>query len=450
MILQLTILFNNLYKSDKKSHMTKNEKIITQTLQYENLSASAIANKSGLSQPTVSRALQNMPVIKIGGGRSSRFALVKPGHSHPLYHVNTEGLISELGELYQQTNSRSLLVSQGEFRGYDALPFYLYDSLPAGFLGAITLKKIVKNDTALNTNSRDWSDSQILHYLTRYGYDLPGNLVLGKEMATIAAEVGYKKIAPSEYAFITNKINQSPDSFGSSIGGEQPKFTLFNGTSHLIVKYSPLLSEANPVAIRHRDLMICEHLALQALQNGGIEAAESNLIFDDRIYLEIKRFDRMGEYGRKGMASLRSMDAEYAGINTTWPEIGKSLLKNKLISAKDYFMIEVCYAFGRFIANTDMHNGNFSFFMEGVSIGTATPIYDMLPMAFMPVQGELRNPEMTIPRFIETSQASQLKAKTLAIEFWKRVFEHPSVSEDFKSRTQNLYHTLLSSDLKFN
>lgn len=100
MVFQLTNLFKNLYKSYKKGHMTKNEKIISQALQYENLSASAIANKSGLSQPTVSLALQNMPVIKIGGGRSSRFALVQPGHSHPLYQINTEGFISELGELY--------------------------------------------------------------------------------------------------------------------------------------------------------------------------------------------------------------------------------------------------------------------------------------------------------------------------------------------------------------
>ena len=419
--------------------MTNNELIIRQTLQYQNLSASTIAKATGLSQPTVSRTLKKMLVLKLGGGRSTVFALIETIEPISIYQANAEGNISIIGKLYRQPNGRTLLTSKTNHHKYDNLPFYLYDSLPTGFLGDITLKNILKHDSTLSIKSQDWSDNQILHYLTHYGYDLTGNIILSSNMAHQAAEQQHPIITQNEYSEISQSINKIPDNLGSSIAGEQPKFTVFNGNEHLIVKYSPLFSEDNPIAIRHRDLMICEHLALQTLQENGIASAKTSLLFHDRIYLEIKRFDRIGHYGRQGMVSLRSIDAEYAGKNTTWPDIAKELLSKKLISQDEFFIIEICYAFGLYIANSDMHNGNFSFFMNDLTIGTTTPVYDMLPMAFMPRQGELRNPAISLPRFINCSDSAKNKAKKIATIFWQSVMQHQKISKEFKVLTQDLH-----------
>ena len=79
--------------------------------------------------------------------------------------------------------------------------------------------------------------------------------------------------------------------------------------------------------------MICEHIALNTLAKHGIEAAQSSLHIDDRVYLEIKRFDRVGKHGRIDTVSLRALDSEYAGKNGTWIDIGKELLRNKTIES---------------------------------------------------------------------------------------------------------------------
>jgi len=90
--------------------MTNNELIISQTLQYHDLSASAIAKATKLSQPTVSRVLKKMPVLKLGGGRSTVFALIESPEPISLHQMDTDGDISILGKLYQQPSGRTLLV----------------------------------------------------------------------------------------------------------------------------------------------------------------------------------------------------------------------------------------------------------------------------------------------------------------------------------------------------
>nr|WP_279576227.1 HipA domain-containing protein [Thiomicrorhabdus marina] len=251
-------------------------------------------------------------------------------------------------------------------------------------------------------------------------------------MAERVSELNFAQISRIDYSQITAQIKASPQVFGSSIAGEQPKFTVYNDAHHLIVKYSPLLSEKNPVAQRHRDLLICEHLALESLREAGIPAAKSSLFMDDRVYLEIARFDRIGEFGRKGMVSLRALDAEYVGKNSNWVEIAQSLLSQKIISQQSFEQVEIAYAFGQLIANTDMHLGNFSFYMDGINIGEATPIYDMLPMAYMPRQGELMNPEWQTPRFIPVSENARNIAQEIAERFWESVGKQSDISDEFK------------------
>ena len=179
-------------------------------------------------------------------------------------------------------------------------------------------------------------------------------------------------------------------------------------------------------------------MALQALDASEIKASQTHLHVDDRTYLEIERFDRIGLHGRNGMASLKYIDAEYTGLNKTWPEIAHALLNKNLITEETFLIVETTYAFGKYIANTDMHNGNFSLFIHNLQITTPTPIYDMLPMAYMPVQGELRNPELKAPRFIQVSNKANQNALKVAKSFWSTVIDHPLISEDFK-KTIKLY-----------
>jgi len=173
-------------------------------------------------------------------------------------------------------------------------------------------------------------------------------------------------------------------------------------------------------------------LAFQTLDAFNIKASQTQLHIKDRVYLEIERFDRIGLNGRKGMVSLKYIDAEYTGLNKTWPEIASALLNKKLITEETFLIVETTYAFGKYIANTDMHNGNFSLFLHDLQITTPTPIYDMLPMAYMPVQGELRNPELKAPRFIQVSNKANQNALKIAKTFWSTVIDHPTISQDFK------------------
>lgn len=423
--------------------MSDKIELIANALRYENLSSLEIAKRTGFSQPTVSRLLRKLPVIKLGGGRSTVFALTQSMEPIALREIDLHGNFIALGELYLQSGDRTLLVNNSSHISFDGLPFFLYDALPSGFLGAITLRGIVADDHLLNTKSDTWTDKQALHYLTHYGYDLPGDFVLGDSMAMKASELTPVTVDRIEYPLIASGINRTPDNAGSSVGGEQPKFTIFNGEHHLIVKYSPLISEENLVAIRHRDLMVCEYLALQALRNTGIRAAKSTLHYDDRIYLEIERFDREGKHGRRGMASLKMLDAEYVGQNTTWPAVSKALLLQGVIDKSSHAEVEVAYAFGRYIANTDMHLGNFSFYLDGVTPSDASPIYDMLPMAFMPKQAELVERDVSMPRFIDVAPESAQKAQEAALGFWQSVMVHPGISKDFKAQCSSLHNQLL-------
>lgn len=413
--------------------MQDNKTLILHELRYENLSSSQIAKRTGLSQPTVSRALKSLPVIKIGGGRTTVFALIDElKSSETLYQVADNGKFYSLGELHPQPYGRMVLQQAGGHTSYESIPYYLYDVIPAGFLGSLVLKNIVGQDPVLTSKSQEWTDKQVWHYLTHFGQDLTGNFVLSNRMAEKASEYRYPVHQRDDYLFISESINKTPDNLGSSVAGEQPKFTIFNGDEHLIVKYSPLEEGANPITTRYRDLMICEHLALEALYFHGILSAKSELFFDKRIFLEIVRFDRIQEHGRRGMVSLKMLDAEYTGINSDWPSIGKGLLQKGMIQNNNLFTLEVAYAFGKYIANTDMHNGNFSFFMDGLTINGATPIYDMLPMAFTPKQGEIPNIDIAPPRFINVSSNAQELALKTAKHFWNEVVTHPKISEDFK------------------
>ena len=166
---------------------------------------------------------------------------------------------------------------------------------------------------------------------------------------------------------------------GSSAVGEFPKFPALReragaSTPQVLVKFSG----AGDAAAERRwaDLLVCEHLALQALNGmdsidgltgmpgmSGHWAARSAIVqHAGRTFLEVERFDRHGLWGRSPVVSLATLDAVFVGHgNGDWPRLAAALAALGLLDGHALPATTLLWWFGRLIANTDMHAGNLSF-----------------------------------------------------------------------------------------
>jgi hypothetical protein len=175
---------------------------------------------------------------------------------------------------------------------------------------------------------------------------------------------------------------------GSSAGGEQPEFCALRAGVPVLVKFSP--AGASPDDQRWRDLLLCEVLALKTLQEAGVAAAPPEIVWaQGRVFLQSRRFDHTGP-GRVGMVSLEMYDAHYIGLGSqlaTTAVLSERAGPERL-SAADVRMLCLLDAFGALIANTDRHHGNVSLLLDQHRWRLA-PAYDMLPLSYAPVGGEV-------------------------------------------------------------
>ena len=170
---------------------------------------------------------------------------------------------------------------------------------------------------------------------------------------------------------------------------EQPKFTAFNKTlqSHVIVKFSP--KGDNEVAVRWKDILITEYHAAGVLDHHGYPAVIPNMYeLEGRLFLEFKRFDRVGEFGRSTMLSLDVIDREFAGIGSGWPQVMEELFRRELIDRQALENTNILNQFGKLINNNDMHLGNLSLSIQNNKF-CLLPAYDMCSMGFAPGSGEV-------------------------------------------------------------
>jgi hypothetical protein len=227
---------------------------------------------------------------------------------------------------------------------------------------------------------------------------------------------------------------------GSSAGGEQPKFCSITAGRHVLVKFSP--AGDAPVDQRLRDLLVCEHLALQTLAIAGIAAAKTQLFSGaGRVFLESERFDRTAQ-GRIGMVSLQVYDAQYVGEMDNWAATANRMLARGLLGAEDARNLRLLEAYGILIANTDRHYGNISLLLANDD-WTLSPTYDMLPMLYAPVGGELVVRDFAARGLQPTAATLPQweKALTLASEFWQTVSNDVRVSAAFRQiAAENLKH----------
>ena len=376
------------------------------------------------SQPTVSRALapllQAGTVRKVGAARSQRYVLPRHipgvGGEVPVMRVDTQGQASPFGRLLPlQGGGIWAEETDGVRELHDGLPWFLNDMRPQGFMGRTFAHK--HPELQLGADPRHWSDDDVLKAMALFGDDLPGNLVVGEAAL--------------------QRFHTLP---GSSAGGEQPKFCTQVDGRHVIVKFSP--AGTSHVDQRTRDLLVCEHLALQTLAAAGLPAARTRIhAVAGRTFLEAERFDRTAQ-GRIGMVSLLVYDAQYIGEMDNWAATAQRMGARGLLTPQDTADLCLLEAYGILIANTDRHYGNISLLLDNDD-WALSPTYDMLPMLYAQVNGELVERDFNT-RDLRPSAATLAawpQALELARAFWHSAAGDERISPGFQAiARQNLIH----------
>lgn len=343
-----------------------------------------LIDKTGLSQPTISRALSTLgdEVVRIGAGASIHYAL----HDHsrgistiPIFQVSDAGAIRESGRLVPVHPHGFVLVqADGSTLHSDGLPWWLLDMRPQGYLGRAYAATHAAS-LGLPANPEHWSDTDVLRALLAHGHDVTGNLLIGEQARDRFLEMPLPSAIDrtTDYPALA-RAAASGERPGSSAGGEQPKFCAYSERGHVLVKFSA--ADDNPVSERWRDLLLAEHLALSVL---GVETRIFD--FSGQRFLEVPRFDRIGPLGRIGLFSLRALDAEFVGnAAAPWPALVSRLAAGGHVHPDAIAGAALLWAYGTLIGNTDMHAGNLSFVSRHGRPYQLAPAYDMLPMGFAP------------------------------------------------------------------
>lgn len=430
---------------------------IEQILARGPASSSEIQAATGISQAGVSRWLRSMGsrIIRVKVGRSPQYMMTRNAFGGddrlPLFMVDPHGNDTVVGYLRPLAHGAfyleklpglpSVLLGDRGDGLFPSLPYFLYDLAPQGFIGRQIAAKMAEQSD-FPGDPKHWTADHIGRYLLSNGDDLPGNLKFGAPAQT---RLPRKPAAhsPEDYPQLAENAMAGAIP-GSSAGGEQPKFTSYREeiSSHVIVKFSP--KGDNAITARWRDILITEFHASETIRAAKLPAAETRLIErEGRVFLESRRFDRIGEHGRHSMISLQYVDAEFAGVGHGWHRVMNALHDRRLVSRQDLCDTAVLWYFGKLIHNTDMHLGNLSLGIDG-DLFRILPVYDMCSMGFAPKSGEVRPYLFTCPQpeelamfNRETARVIQSAAKAMAHDFWNRVALDPRIStelRDFLSR----------------
>lgn len=409
----------------------------------------------GISQPSASRLLAPLladgTLVAVGAARARRYLLPREvpgvGRQVPIHAVQPGGAVQFFGTLYPLAGDGFWMEEadreHGQSARHDSLPWFLYDMRPQGFLG----RGFVQGHPGLQlpANLSHWSDDHILKALVNAGEDQPGNLLVG----AAAFDRFHTLPAPLRTAapVVTDPATQYPGlalqaldqtAVGSSAGGEQPKFSAVRDGHAVLVKFSP--ADDSAASQRWRDLLVCEGLALQTLAAAGVRAAHTVIEqAAGRVFLESRRFDRTPQGGRVGMVSLEVYDRQYIGQGSNWVDTAQRSERAgpERLHPDDVSAIGLLDAFGALIANTDRHHGNLSLLLQDHRWRLA-PAYDMLPMLYAPVAGEVvpRDLAAQPPRPTVHTLAVWPQARELALRFWQAVAQDPRVSDGFRAVAQ--------------
>lgn len=389
-----------------------------------------------------------MTSFRLTGQRTPLYALLRqlPMGLNPRQRIHRylgQGHVRPFAEVEFLAGGATLEKADKATMLYEGLPPYMAFAAPSGFLGR-QLAQEAAGSQLFPASLKDWSDEHRVAYLFTQGLNLPGNLVFGdvplqKEMALRAAAPIPAAETGAHYVAMASALKVA--SYGSSAGGEQPKFlSLTEGAGHVIVKFAKLGS-------RMAELLPLEHLALRALGEVGVPAAPTRLLAaGDTVFLEVARFDRVGPTGRIGMLSAGSVDDEFFGRRDSWPEFAARCEQAKYLLPGDARQVDTMAAFSELIGNTDRHFENISLLIDeaGEYKGIA-PAYDILPMRYASIGGGM-DPDLTPiePRIGTIGPKTEVweRAARAAERFWlaaqTEVLAAPVSQEMRRLAAQNL------------
>ena len=396
-------------------------------LRGDPLSSRELARRTGLSQPTVSRALGSMrDTIRIGSGRNSRFGLARPignhGNTWPVFRISENGTMETMGNLTALTGDNWLMDFTGEEPLYSRLlpsglsegwPWFLDELRPQGFMGRAFAKN-VHRQLGASADLNRWGSQEFLLAAYIYGNDLPGNLMIGEHDTAMAPTV-----PESEWQELAREAVRGRPA-GSSAGGDRPKFSV----GRELVKFAHRQDQDG----RWADLLVAEAHASEILKAKGIPAVDARIIEQgDFIFLAVRRFDRTDAGGRIGVHSLAAIDGVFLGEGAgRWGSLADRLHRLGLLSEEDRIRIHWIWDFGRAIHNSDMHFGNLAFHPLGADGFALAPVYDMLPMAYAPDAAGL-------PGFQNADRmAGPTEPEAAASEFWNKLSIDPRISRPFR------------------
>lgn len=420
--------------------------------------AAKLATLAQVSKPTMLRMLKDAPadVVRVGKAGTTcyflRRSLMGLAHDVPVYAVDSVGQATQVGAL-------KLLEPRGTFMDVASmgwpvdpefalgvwphgLPYPLQDMRPQGFLGRQFAHREATT-LGVSDNPKHWSDNDALHILIQKGVDTSGNLILGDTALQLWLDAKTRPVRAltadtiaQAYVDLATVASEGGIA-GSSAAGEFPKFTALRDapgaqTAHVLVKFSA--ADASNTVRRWSDLLVCEHLALEAIRAiPGIRSARSRIIQSQgRTFLEVERFDRHGLHGRSALCCLDTIEASIlTQTSTDWGSAGELLFRQGWLERDAVEQLRTISAFGKLIANTDMHKGNLSF-VPGPTM-TVAPVYDMLPMQYAPLAGgEISNRVFAPGLPMPTERSPWLLASGCARAFWQSAADDERISHPFR------------------
>ncbi len=427
-------------------------------------SSAELEQATGRSQSWVSAALRSLitqgRVVRIGSRRGARYALRREipsiGSAWPLYRIGSVGEPVELGMLYAlvadeyhlEANKTAIADGFAVAPLSTGIPYLLQDQRPDGFLG----RAIPQQFPQLHAPPRvqDWTDEHYLRYLTTYGSDVVGDLILGRA-ALDDCLLQQRQLVPRDAGqrnrYFPELAEQSmhggvPGSFAQ---GENPKFAVTlverGEVRHTLVKFSPPVDTT--VGRRWSDLLLAEHLALETLRTAGISSAMSRIFqIEYRTYLEVDRFDRVGRSGRIGVTSLLAIDTGFYGAPDNWIDAARRLHQEGRIDVHTLDKIKLISSFADLIANTDKHFGNLAFYDRYDGRFRLAPVYDMLPMLFAPAHDQLVARIYTPADPTSDTLNVWGRARSLAEEYWRTLASELRISAEFRGLCAACLQTL--------
>jgi predicted transcriptional regulator len=443
-------------------HQQVRERLAHILARQAGIKANELAKHLGVSLATLHRILaETKPSILVTGkARRTRYALRRPLRGVlqdiPVYQIDEQGQASTLSELtpvYPAGCWMSLeqtdwpLNTENRDGWWEGLPYPIYDIQPQGFMGR-QFARSIHQAMDVPENPQHWNDDQILYVLSQKGADLSGNLIVGDPACEHWQQNKLNPTAPrsangtEKYYVKLAEEALSSGVAGSSAAGEFPKFTATrelsnSSTPHVIVKFSG--TDNSPAVTRWRDLLICEHLALQQIGKlPNLASAKSRILHHgNRTFLEVERFDRHGQFGRSPLISLETINAAILGKDPgDWSRLADELTAMGLLDDTERESIHTLWWYGKLIANTDMHLGNLSFRPQQGKL-QAAPAYDMLPMLYAPLPGgevakRVFEPSPPLPRQLNT----WLPAWHAATAFWTTAASDTRITPDFRHTAQ--------------